>query len=862
MEKINRSSLKASYLNHKLLQRICLGKNSPLKCSRLNSTQLLLVNPASHVDLSNNNYPKHFHTISFRLRDIAINEADIETPFLNNSHICEETAASAAATPATKAYIKRKQPPKKQPKKRNEYLDILQQESETSFRNEVFKDLKVPIYTLEMALAKNLPERFISEKILKQAEGTKTAAPEKIEAWITEAKTLLAQGNFSQLQDALEQGVVGNYLMTNTELVHFVHELSQLKKYDLCVYVFMSYAPSVQASETAPEEPYIPSATVLEAATAAYISKHFLDCVIIHQTFGDKVLFPGKLINSVLRSFYHIYEPFSARKFLNKIWKSATDETIIAAVRGITRVCYRPAPEIMDLIYTWKQDRQTVDVELYACVLESLLDLQDSARFNEISKLVQADGYIEHPRIKEVHFQKLLHEKNLPRIEAYISMLQEETAVPSSAALSIRPLNRAVSYFSQLDDNDGVSMVVGLYARLGFEHSAEVLNALVTLIYRKGDPAYLVDYVEDWDQTGVVGTNVTVVLIWKCLIRAYQSHSKYITSRFLEMKRKFPNLFLGVTENEALLLNRLVKKESRHENTDYVTMSMYAGSPTHVLRRVQVLGRQGKAEVALEAVREMVSHNVRPTRAIFYNLLHSICRQRLTAEFDEALKMMHEAGYAACTQMEVVFLRTHLESMRKSLEETAATRGATGLLKRLANNQFSVRAAALNKLKNFVGLHANTLNLRSATSLGYEYLLWQDYDAAVGMFGFMRSQSGEDSEAWTSSNTNSFALAGLVRAYAAQGRYTDVYELVRSVCCTETDSRIDVLSFLRIEVARAVQLARKRNHLNAFASQLLECRKMLTRAMLLNNRNRVQADLQVVESLFAVWEKRLVEKTK
>lgn len=791
-------------------------------------------------------YTKHFHTCTIRAKDITLDANSLELSFLSNDLLRRANDVSVNSDSAVPTAVKRKQAQKRPRQDKFNYQKYLKSIPEPSLRNEAFDGLDVPLFDLKKALVLESPDNLtLKAENSASLASNQPPSPHNIASWISQTKESLNGGNLLQLQTTLENGVALNYTMTAEEIEHFVDQLASQQHHDLCIYLFKSFISTVPFPEKVSDE------TIFKAARSAYIAKDFIECALIYRRYSEKMQFPQKLVNSVLRCYYRMSEPIVAMDLLKSIWStSANTESIISAVRGISRTCYNPGPEIVDLLYAWKQEKGVVATELYVAVLESLLDLNDHARFNEISKMAQKDGHMDRPQLKEVHFQKLLHEKNLARIEAFVAMLQEDYV---STQLTTRPLNRAVSYFSINDDNDGVAMVVGLYAKLGLELTPEVLNALITLIYRKGDPAYLVDYVEDWNQTNVIGTNVTVILIWKGLIKAYQSHSKYITDRFKSMKRQYPELFLGVSR-ESLLMNKTFKYDNDVRQVNYVTISNFTGSPAYILRKIQVLNSKRRADTSLQVVKDMIERNVRPTAPIFYNLLYGICKQRLSDEFDVALRMMKDAGHTPSTQLEVIFLRTHLESLRRNnSNDTSSTKS------RLYSpfNQYSVRMAALSKIKNFVDQHSDNLNLRTATSLGYEYLLWQDYDAAITMFNFLRPNP---EDGWSSSNTSTYALAGIVRAYADQGMYNEIYELIKDVCENSQDSRIDLLSFIDVELKRAIKLARKKNHFVMFATKLLDCREMVRKYMFFSNKDRILTDLSKINTLFAEWEKKLVEK--
>lgn len=98
----------------------------------------------------------------------------------------------------------------------------------------------------------------------------------------------------------------------------------------------------------------------------------------------------------------------------------------------------------IQLIFEWKKEH-VISAELYSAVLEQFLFLDDISRFIEISKLAEQEGHANHPKVQEVMFQKLLHEKNTTQIQAFISMIQSKK---NGISFSTNPLDNAVSHFA------------------------------------------------------------------------------------------------------------------------------------------------------------------------------------------------------------------------------------------------------------------------------------------------------------------------------------------------------------------------------------------------------------------------------
>lgn len=675
--------------------------------------------------------------------------------------------------------------------------------------------------------------------------------------WVSLCMKLMQVKDYENLKLELVKGSKLSYFIPIQDLSDLIIALNTADQRYISLAAFKLFENRAVTSLTTSSQQNMTkdfSFDVIESVIKnAYHSRDLRSCVSIYMAYFDRLPFSEELANSAIKSLYKMSMPLQAGQLLNKVKSQATEKIITSVIRGISAVTANSA-EMANIFYDWRQNHTTITPELYATVLEQCLYLHDSSRFIEISGITRQDGYFDHPRVQEVMFQQLLHEKNPAQIQAFISMTQSNNKDKSE--ITQNPLNNAVSYFARQKDGPGVSMMIDLFTQLNLPYSHQVLNALLSLIISKGDPGYLVSYIEEFSEERFVGSNATINLIWKGMLKSYETEAVFVSKSLKELAAKCPRLSQGLSSDTFELARIYKYQKARVRRHTYVNNTKYEDSVLAALRQIETFNANNRPQNGIKVIENLKEQGIKPSIQLFNTLLTGICKCRLKSEFDIVLKMMENEGYKPSIDLEVVFLRTYLAGLSK------------------ANNfKSAIRTLALNKISGFVKQHRDALSRRAATSLGYEFLFWQDYEAAHQLFDFVRLNSNGDTTL-SSSNHNTDSLAGLATTLYKLGRVEELDELCRQL--VETNTRIIVKPLLletlkKIAKERFLHYSshRKGQDTNQKGKSETVNDPMQAAMSLINEidvksreyvKANLVADLEKLEKIFDKWERILEER--
>lgn len=675
-----------------------------------------------------------------------------------------------------------------------------------------------------------------------QAPPTKISIQSQQE-WVSQCIQLVEANDYLSLKNELIRGAKSWFFIPIKDLSNLIQALNSQNQHQTTLAAFKLFknrtVEKISDSINQPTLQEFPFSVIESVIRSAYYCRDLQTCVSIYVEYCEKLPFSEELANSAIKSYYKMGLLTQGNRLLERCWDKATEKILISAICGISSVSAN-STEIANLFYNWRQTHSKISPELYATVLEQFLYLHDSSKFIEFSAFAKKDGYLDHPRLQEVIFQQLLHEKNTAQIQAYIAMIQSNGKMEIEQMQ--RPLNNAVSHFAREKDGPGVSMVIDFYSQLDLPYSHHVLNALLSLIISKGDPSYLVSYMEEFSEEGIIGSNATINLIWKGMLKAHETEAVFISNYLKELVSKYPLLSQGLSE-DTFELSRIYKyQKARVRQHNYINDTKYSNSTLAALRQIEVYNTQSRPQEGIKVIEHLKSQGIKPRVQLFNALLTGICKCRLKGEFDIALKMMENEGYKPSIDLEVVFLRTYLAG-----------------LSRANNFKSAIRTLALNKLSGFVSQHRDALSRRAATSLGFEYLFWQDFESALTMFDMFREpqENNEEKVQLSSSNHNTDSLTGLVTALHKLGRIEQIESLCREIVNVNTRIVIKPL-FLKTVQKIAKENFRNQNVVDA-AELALRIKEIDIKSRQYIKEN-VMNDLQKVDAIFEKWEKRLKEK--
>lgn len=669
--------------------------------------------------------------------------------------------------------------------------------------------------------------------------------PEDVSAWASKCRALVEAREYEQLEALLQQGHSQGYNMDANTFSGIMRALSEAKQHEIVVSTFQRFHPT---------EP-VCGECVINAVGSAYAIRNHTECEKIFAAYLGKVEFPTHTLNTVLKNFYAQTNPVVAQEFLMQIWERADEQTLEIAFKNQAEIT-QDAEEIVSLMYKFKADRGEVSESFYATVLECLLDLGHADLMIEVTRTIERDGLFGTARVQEVILQQLLVEKNAGRIEAYLSLFEQQNSISVSA----RPFERAAVHFSWTNDTDGIFTIVNWMSHCNLDITGPVMNAFLSCALRSGMPTKLVDNLEGWTQLGVVGSNATVHLIWKGLLKKYPDQGELVTKRLREMGKDFPRLYKGLSADTFTTTEVVERGGWASETVVVMPSSKDKNSTLYALRRVQELNRANTPELGIRVVEDLKRRNVKPTAQIFSTILHGLCKAGLGPEFDVALKLMEDSGYEPDAMLRLIFLRTNLQRLRESKNG-----GPPSL------PTYTQKLLAVQRIKQFVSEHRSQLNLKMVTSIGFELLQLEEIDYAISMFNYFRGPGGGGTGVAEVScdNHDSDSLSGLIKALAIKGQFHEIVQIVSQVVGGTNNSNsngaeqhqesgVVLRPFFEWElqmcVARAARLS------NKVIVEAMEQQVQLVQAYRRSwTVNDIDRSLKVVQGVFAGWEGQLVE---
>lgn len=564
----------------------------------------------------------------------------------------------------------------------------------------------------------------------------KTKSPEQLE-WMSKCRELCEEQQYTELETTLKQGAESGYKMDRRTFDLVQSQLILNDQHSILTFAFSNVRP-VRVKDD----------WVLNAIGSAYAIRDYTLCESIFSKYLGKIGYPIKTVDTMLRCFFNQTNPLVAKEYLSQIWDKAQESTLCIAFRHLTNIC-QDADEIVNLMYEFRRDRGRVSEEFYATVLECLVELESSDLMIDVTRTVQDDGLFETKVIQEVILQQLLIEGNEGRIEAYLTLFEQQDSVQVSA----RPFERAARHFARRNNVSGILKTVDWMARCNVNATSAVMNSFLSAAVHGGSTIQLVSNLQGWCQLGICGTNATVHLIWIALIKKYPDHGHYITKYLKDLAPQLPYLYKNMSSNTFALTDQYGTK-----GKETFTYSHNHNSTLHALRRIQEMNNKHRPEVGIEVIEDLQKRGIKPPEYIFTTVLHGLCKTGLSQEFDVVRKKMEDCGYTTPPMLELIFLRTQLHHMR--------VKGAVPT--------HTQRAIAVQRIKRFVFDYRKELNLPMVTSIGFELLYLREIDYAITMFNYFQAPGGTP----TSSSHDNDSLCGLLRAYQLQGNFDAIEELV------------------------------------------------------------------------------------
>lgn len=663
---------------------------------------------------------------------------------------------------------------------------------------------------------------------------------EAAKIWLSKVLQLLKDEtiDYKLLVSMLQKGVDSHFTIKAQNLEAILTRLYKLEQYELYLYAFQHFCPA---------EEMISSDLVLNAIELAYTLRNHELCETTFAKFLGKVDYPLTTLNIVLKNFYALTNPISAQVFLQHIWEKADDETISIAVKNIAKISQK-SQDIIDLMYKYRDSKKdTISASLYRVVLESLLYLGESELMIDVTRTIESDGLFSTPEVQEVILQQLLLEANEGHIDAYLSLMEQQSFV----SISSRPFEHAAVIFSRKQNLEYILTLVNRMDRCGIAITAPVMNAFLSALHRKDLLSKLEDNIEGWNDMGVIGTNATVNLIWKSLLRRYQDYGPMITQKMVDMKKEFPLLFdklsadtfqVSVSAETISGQREIVIKPT--SNTKYRTLS--------TLRKIQELKHKGEIDKGELLIQELIKNNIKPEYQVFSAVLEGLCEAELSTNFETVLGMMESAGYKPDSMLQLVFLLTNLRQMRKKQALS-----------------YAQRMVSVQRIRQFVYENQSNINLMMATSLGYELLYLEDYEYAAKMFNFFQRPTNDDSAAfhgsYTSNSHDSRSLLGLIKTKAITGKFEEINAIIASVIDANISANDGSRRGIVLRPAFLAQFKQTVNHAQKVCPMDLSSRLGEQYLQIESNRdswiNRdVEASLAKVKVLFDKWERGLEER--
>jgi hypothetical protein len=661
-----------------------------------------------------------------------------------------------------------------------------------------------------------------------------------VKIWLSKVLQLLKDESidYKLLVSMLRKGVDGQFTIKARDLEGILTRFYELGQYELYIYAFQHFCPSADM---------ISSEVVLKGIELAYTLRNHDLCETIFSKFLGKVDYPLITLNIVLKNFYALTNPISAQVFLQHIWEKADDETISIAVKNIAKISQK-SQDIIDLMYKYRDSKEgKISASLYRVVLESLLYLGEPELMIDVTRTIESDGLFSTPEVQEVILQQLLIEGNEGRIDAYLSLMEQQNSV----LISSRPFEHAAVIFSRKQNLEGILSLVNRMDRCGVAITAPIMNAFLSALHRKDLLSKLEDNIEGWHDMGVIGTNATVNLIWKSLLRRYQDYGPIITQKMVDMKKEFPLLFEKLSSDTFQVSVSAETVSGQREvvikptsNAKYRTLS--------TLRKIQQLKQQGEIDKGELLIQELIKNNIKPEYQVFSAVLEGLCEAELSANFETVLGMMESAGYKPDSMLQLVFLLTNLKQMRKKQALS-----------------YAQRMVSVQRIRQFVYENQSNINLMMATSLGYELLYLEDYEYAVKMFNFFQRSTNDESAAsnglYTSNNHDSRSLLGLIKTKAITGNFEEINAIMKSVIDANIGADDGSRRGIVLRPAFLAQFKQTVNHAQKVCPMHLSAR--LDEQCLQIERNRdnwikrdVEASLAKVKMLFDKWERGLEER--
>lgn len=665
------------------------------------------------------------------------------------------------------------------------------------------------------------------------------ADPLVVEAWLAKLMKLLWDEPFdhNKILSLLLKGVDEKLTVNGQDFEKILTRLYELKQFELYIYAFEHYL----------QEDIVSSEIVLNGIELAYALRNHKICEMIFSKFLGKVDYPLTTLNIVLKNFYALSDPVSAQSFLQHIWDKADDQTISIAVKNIAKISQN-SQDIVDLMYKYRDSTNgLLSASLYRVVLESLLYLGATQLMIDVTRTIESDGLFSATEVQEVILQQLLLEGNEARIDAYLSLMEQQNSV----SISSRPFEHAAVIFSRKMNIDGILSLVNRMDKCGIEITAPIMNAFLSCLHKKDLFSKLEDNIEGWYDLGVVGTNATVNLIWKSLLRRYQDYGPIITEKLADMKHEFPLLFdkLSADTFQTSLSVEIISGQREivikpTSNSKFGTLA--------TLCKIQKLKEQGEIDKGELIIQELLKNNIKPEYQVFSAVLEGLCEAELSTNFDTVLNMMESVGYKPDPMLQLVFLLTSLRQLRKKQELS-----------------YAQRMVSIQRVRQFAYENQQNINLKMSTSIGYELLYLKDYEYATKMFNFFQrpdnNESTPSSSMFSSSNHDSRSLLGLIKTKAITGKFADISAIIASVIDANVAADDGSRRGIVLRPVFLAQFKRTVSQAQKVCTPDLSAKLAEQLSLIESNRDNwikrdMNASLAKVKELFQKWEMRLKER--
>ncbi|CAN6639075.1 hypothetical protein TRVA0_017S01420 [Trichomonascus vanleenenianus] len=550
--------------------------------------------------------------------------------------------------------------------------------------------------------------------------------------WSLKCKELAKSERFSELNEFLAYGKQLGYSMYPGHLKRVMYVLASLKRFDLAGKIFRTHSTENIAHKS----------TIFYALVSARRLCDFDQCRRIYNRYHGKVSFSREAYHMALDGFYADYDFSRAQEIIwNDMGELRNEATLREYIHAACRIgnnvegAYRFFRE-------WKDVRQLeVSTASYAVMLENLVLRGAEELFNELAatlnKTTLRESAIEHVYV----LQALLHQ-NEKEVQKRINKLALHRTV-----LTQRPFIEAIKHFSAQGDVQGLGFAVGALNTSGFQIEIDVLNYVVSGLYRQDKTFELVRFLHQLKADDMTGNRNTLEWLVKALAGKYPTKGL----RVLKWAREF---------KEAGVVLPRPRIASIHQNDKRIVVEGgRTRSQQKLLSNLRYLIKQDRLDQAERYLEEVKARGTIPIKTAYILLMRGIAQKGSLNDVKRVYRNMLDAGHEANVQIYILMLRRELAEARECRDD--------GIL--------ATRSDAISKINELLQLYpASDLSLQDRCSLARELELYGEYQKAVNLLDSHR----DPSEPITLANHDSYSLTGLLRCYRKMKNYQGAIDTI------------------------------------------------------------------------------------